>query len=284
MADRVGQATTVTHLGQIVSRSLILCYRERIDELEGSLSAWGLKPEVLRGSYSPAELEYPAATRTLLNHRRAWEIAAAAPGYTLICEADFVPCRDLGRLPVFWPTENPMAWAYLYTGSPRLLALIGPQRYLRGHCAPLVAYIINRHVAECMLRFSDQAIERNGTKAYFPWDAHFQWWVMGRGAQAYMPTLHYGEHGGLPNPEHRKSGVVKRAGRHRADNLIGALAFLPQYAAGSWLRYRKERAVARALGWARLLSGRWIVDTDVYPRTPARTALMYWIGMRRLLP
>jgi hypothetical protein len=274
----------VKHLGQIISRSLILCYRERIDELEASLAAWDLKPQVLRGSYSAAELAYPAATRTLLNHRRAWEIAAGAPGYTLICEADFVPCRALRTLPVFWPTEDPMAWGYLYQGSPRLLAIVGPQRYLRGHCAPLVAYAVNGHVARCMLKFFDQAIERHGTTAYFTWDAQIQWWVMGQGAQAFMPPRHYGEHGGLPNPEHRQSGIVTRAGRHRADNLAGALAFLPQYAGGSRFRYLRERAVARVLGWARLLSGRWIVDTNVYPRNLRATARMYWIGVRRLLP
>jgi hypothetical protein len=217
-----------------------------------------------------------------MNHQRAWQIAAKTPGYTLICEADFVPCDRLGDLPVFWPTERPMAWGYLYQGSPRLLALIGPQRYLRGHCAPLVAYVVNRPVAECMLRFFDIEMRQFGTETYFTFDAHLQWWVMGQGAEAYMPLRHYGEHGGFPNREHGESHYVRRAGRHRADNLEAPLAFLPPYARGSWINYWKERALARALGWGRLLTGRWIEDTNVYSRTLSSTARMYWIGFRRL--
>jgi hypothetical protein len=272
----------VKPLREAISRSLIVCYREDVGQLEGALAAADLQPEVLRASYTTTELAYPAATRTFLGHRRAWQIAAEAPGYTLICEADFVPCKDLGDLPVFWPPGNPTAWGYLYQGSPRLLAVVGPRQYLRGHCAPLVAYVVNSRVAECMLRFFDREIEEFGTGTYFTWDAHLPWWLMGQGAEAYIPPKHYGEHGGLPNPEHAKSGVVTRGGRHRADNLAGPLAFLPQYAGGSWLSYRRERAVACALGWARLCTGRWIVDSNVYPRSLKSTACMYWIGLCRL--
>jgi hypothetical protein len=260
---------------------LIVSYREDVGELKELLASSGLMPQVLRGTYTAAELKYPAATRTLLNHRRAWQIAAETSGYTLVCEADFVPCSALGDLPVFWPTSNPLAWGYLYQGSPRLLAIVGPERYLRGHCAPLVAYVVNKHVAEHMLHFFDCKVEY-GMTTYFPWDTHLQWWVMGRGTEAYFPLRHYGEHGGLPNSEHATSGLVGRAGRHRADNLAGPLAFLPQYASGSWLTYRKERAVARALGFGRLFTGRWIVDTDAYTRSLKSTARMYWIGLRRL--
>jgi hypothetical protein len=269
-------------LRQAISRSLIVCFQEDVGPLEASLASADLKPQVLRASYTASELAYPAATRTLLSHRRAWQIAAQTPAYTLICEADFVPCRGFGDLPVFWPTVNPMAWGYLYQGSPRLLAIVGPEQYLRGHCAPLVAYVINKHVAEHMLRFFESKIGEYGTTTYVPWDAHLQWWVMGQGAEAYIPVRHYGEHGGLPNPEHARSGLIGRAGRHRADNLAAPLAFLPQYAGGSWLSYCRERAVARALGWARLLTGRWIVDSNVYPRSAINTARMYWTGLRRL--
>jgi hypothetical protein len=269
-------------LRHAISRSLIVCFEEDVGPLEASLVSADLKPQVLRASYTASELDYPAAIRTFLSHRRAWQIAAGASGYSLICEADFVPCRGLGDLPVFWPTSDPLAWGYLYQGSPRLLAIVGPRQFLRGHCAPLVAYVVNEKVAECMLRFFDREIEEYGTASYVTWDAHLPWWLMGQGAEAYIPPTQYGEHGGLPNPEHARSGIVTRAGRHRADNLAGPLAFLPQYASGSWLIYRKERAVARALGWARLWTGRWISYTDAYPRNLRSTAHMYWVGLRRL--
>ena len=35
---------------------------------------------------------------------------------------------------------------------------------------------------------------------YQGWDAHILWWLMGQGAEAYIPPKHYGEHGGLLLP------------------------------------------------------------------------------------
>jgi hypothetical protein len=83
------------------------------------------------------------------------ERAATHDGYTLICEADFVPCLRMGSLPVFWPLRDLLAWGYLYQGSPRLLALIRTEDgcFLRGHCAPLVCYVINAPVARLFLEF-----------------------------------------------------------------------------------------------------------------------------------
>ncbi len=271
-------------LGEITSGSLIVCYKEDVSDLEAQLKQNALHPTILRGSYTPEELRRPAAMRTFMGHRRAWQIAAEAPGYTLICEADFVPCRNLGALPVFWPLESERAWGYLYQGSPRVLSLIGSENYLRGHCAPLVAYIINRWVAERMLRFYDHSIATHGMEKYYTFDAHLQWWMMGEGAEAFIPTHHYGEHGGIPNPEHSRLGFLRRSGWHRADNLAGSLAFLPQYARGSRLRFWKERIEGRAYGWARLLSGRWIVDTNVYSRNRQKTVAMQMVGIKRLAP
>ena len=268
-------------LSDLMTLSVILCYKEDVSELQSQLALSGLKTTVYRACYTADQLRYPAATRCFMSHRAAWEIASKTPGYTLICEADFVPCRRLGELPVFWPEENSLAWGYLYQGSPRLLSLIGRERYLRGHCAPLVAYIINSKVAEIMLRFYDSEIAKYGTEQYFTFDAHLQWWVMGQGAEAFIPLRNYGEHGGMPNPEHAKSPLVKRAGKHRADTLAAPLAFLPQYAQGSRLRYYRERAEGRLFGWARLLTGRWIVDTNVYTRDWRATFLMLWLGFIR---
>jgi hypothetical protein len=263
---------------------LIVAYKEDVSELEAQLTANDLRPTVLRGVYTPDELRLPANTRTFMNHRNAWRIAASNPGYTLICEADFVPCQSIGTLPVFWPLDRPFAWGYLYQGSPRLLSLVGSEPYLRGQCAPLVAYIVNAQVAEVMLRFFEHAMAAHDDGGYFTFDAHLQWWVMGEGAEAYIPPRHYGEHGGTPNTEHRMRGRLSRSGRHRADNLARPLAFLPQYAAGSRHAYWRERVEARAYGWARLFSGRWIVDTNAYTRDMTRTTRMYLIGARRLLP
>ena len=106
---------------------------------------------------------------------------------------------------------------------------------------------------------------------------------MGRGAEAYFPAKHYGEHGGRPNPEHARHGKVSRSGVHRADNLAGPLQFMPDYADGSWWKLCIERFKGHALGWMRLIAGRWIIRTNVYKTPPMKLVRMYLVGISRLL-
>jgi hypothetical protein len=270
-------------LRDAIGQSIIVCYRENVSVLQSHLDAMGLNPHIQRASYSAGERAYPASTRCLLNHRAAWERAAKLTGYSLIVEADYVPCAGLGNLPVFWPQEKELAWGYLYQGSPRILAIVGAQGWIRGHCAPTVAYVINDRVARVFLRFFDSEMSRHAPESYFNFEAHLQWWAMGQGAEAYIPMKHYGEHGGLPNTEHTKFGRLSRGGRHRADNLAGPLAFLPEYAQGRRSKFLVERMMARLYGLARLLTGRWIIDTNVYSRDLRNTVTLYWLGFRRLV-
>jgi hypothetical protein len=272
-----------TSIREVVKQSIIIAYKEDATKLENYLNSRGLNASTYKPDYTNEEQGYSASTRCFLSHHAAWKLASVNTSYTLICEADFVPCVDLDLLPVFWPLDNPLAWGYLYQGSPRLLALVRAGRYLRGHCAPTVAYVINGRVAEILLRFFDHQMNAYDPFSYFTWEAHLQWWVMGRGAEAYFPMKHYGEHGGLPNPEHSKYRAASRGGKHRADNLAAPLAFLPAYGANGRISYATGRLQARALGWCRLFSGRWIIDTNVYSRNWRDTVEMYMIGIRRLL-
>jgi hypothetical protein len=271
----------VPRLRDIIERSVVLCYREDVTALQRTLAQEGLNPSIYRPIYSGEELKLPSATRTFMSHRNAWQLAAKATGYTLICEADFIPCRGVGDFPVFWPENSPKAWGYLYQGSPRLLAL--KEGFLRGHCAPLVAYVVNKYTAEILLRFYDLEVSRRKETEYYTFDAHLQWYAMGEGAEAYIPAYHYGEHGGLPNPEHAKLGRLPRAGIHRADNLIGPLAFLPHYAKGSMWVFYTERLKARGLGFLRLLMGRWIKKTNVYTLSRRDLTRMFFVGLDRLV-
>jgi hypothetical protein len=125
-------------------------------------------------------------------------------------------------------------------------------------------------------------METYNTQMYFAFDAHMQWWLMGKGAEAYIPLRHYGEHGSQPQHEHLAAGIG-RGGEHHADNLVAPLAFLPAYAAGSRRRYLITRAVSRLYGLARLISGRWIVRTHVYDLSIIDLLKMHIIGLRRLL-
>lgn len=268
-------------LEQVIRRSCVLAYREEVEPLVEALRIEHLNPMILRQEPSPCELTYSRATRTFLNHRSAWRVAANADGYTLICESDFVPCKEIGTFPSFWPLDDKLAWGYLYQGSPRILAITGSKQYLRGHCAPTVAYVVNSCVARIFCDFFEYEFARYNPVDYYTFEAHLQWWAMGRGAKAFIPPKHYGEHGGLPNPEHGRHGL-SRAGSHRADNLVGPLHFLPLYSKGSRLRFLGTRLYARALGFGRLFSGRWIVDTDVYTNNWIAKLRMMIIGLRRL--
>jgi hypothetical protein len=219
-----------------------------------------------------------------MNHAAAWQRAATNDGYTLICESDFVPCLRMGSFPAFWPLQDSLAWGYLYQGSPRLLALIRTENrcFLRGHCAPLVAYAINASVAKVFLEFFEDEMRRHAPSEYFTFDAHLRWWTLQRGVKAFIPTRHYGEHGGLPNPEHGIHGI-SRLGEHRADNLAGPLCFLPDYAKGSWMRFVGVRIRARTFGVARLFTNRWIVQTNVYENGFWAKLQMYMLGVHRLI-
>jgi hypothetical protein len=270
-------------LSHVVGRSIILAWREDVDQLSTALKDEGLRPEIQRAAYTDEQAIFARNTRTFMNHCEAWKRAACYQDYSLVCESDFVPCAGLGSLPTFWPLENRLAWAYLYQGSPRILAAIGDRPFLRGHAAPLVAYVINATVANILIRFYDYELSKYDPREYFTFDSHLQWFAMGQGAEAYMPLRHYGEHGGLPNPEHGKVGRLPRAGAHRADNLVAPLKFLPSYAHGSRARYLLERSRARIYGLARLLSGRWVVRTNVYDFSLAARFRMYLIGARRLI-
>lgn len=270
-------------LNELVRRSYILAYTEDVAPLFNALVEEKLNPETLRASYSEMELTFPRQIRTFMNHRSAWQRAAEQDGYTLICESDYVPCRGVGSFPSFWPLSDPLGWGYLYAGSPRLLALVGKSGYLRAHCSPLVGYVVNAAIARILLDFFRTEIDQYGTKAYFPFDSHLQWFVMGDGGHAFIPMKNYGEHGGFPNPEHAVFGA-SRAGEHRADNLAARLHFLPQYSRGSIFRYLAVRAHARLLGIGRLLANKWVFDTDAHHNGLRDKLKMHAVGAKRLLP
>jgi hypothetical protein len=267
----------------VISKAIIIAYREDVTDLVSSLTAEGFTVELLRAEYTSEEMNYSKNSKTFLSHRKAWKKAAETLDYTLICEADFVPCRGIGDFEVFWPLENRYAWGYLYQGSPRLFALVGPKQYLRGHAAPLVSYAINASVASLMLKYFEVEKATYDLRTYFTFDSHLQWHVMSLGGEAFMPRYHYGEHGGRPNPEHATMGRLGRDGFHRADNLMSTLHFLPPYAEGSYVSFLRTRLEAHLLGLARLATGRWISRTNVYRLRPLDVVKMYLIGLRRLI-
>lgn len=269
----------------VVGQTIVLAYKEDAQPLLTALEQERLPASLQRIVYTTEELAYALNSRCLLNHRLAWEKAARLPGYTLICESDFVPCRGLGDFPVFWPQSNARAWGYLYQGSPRLLWLSeGQPAYFRVHVSPTVAYVVNATVAKMLLEYFEHVSSKYDLSQYFSFETFLQWHLMGKGAAAYMPPRHYGEHGGLPNKEHASIGKLSQGGEHHADNLMAGLRFLPLYAGGSRLKFLRVRAKWRLMGIGRLLSGRWIEPTNVYDLTFRDRCRMFLAGAARLAP
>ena len=272
-------------IGDLVKRTIIVAYREDTSALEQALQAEGLIPEVQRPTYTQEQMRYSRTIRCLLNHSAAWRKAAETPGCTLVVEADFVPCSGLAALPApFNPARHgPLAWAFLYAGGPRLLD-VSEAPFLQGHASCPVALLVSPGVAPHLVAFAERLLrETPDLAAYSQWDTIFQWHIMGSGARCYMPWRHYGEHGGLPNPEHNSTsaGLVARlglAGNHHAECLMGPLAFLPPYAQGSRGRFLRTRLVAKLVGLGRACSRRVVPpDQPMPPQLRLRAHILaFW--------
>lgn len=257
-------------LGSLVRHTVILAHREDTTLLEDALRGEGFDPVVQRKTdYTPLEMTYSRTIRCLMNHAEAWRHAAGAAGHSLIMEADFVPCRGFAQLPApFDPhIHGPLSWAYLYAGGPRIFQVL-PGGYLWGHSSCTVAILISPQVASHLADFAENLIRTTeDLGAYSLWDTFIQWHMMGHQIRCFVPFRQYGEHGGLPNPEHLASGSGTLAGsllfrwmglggNHHAECLWAPLLFLPAYARGSRLRYFRTRLAAKLVGLARVLLGR----------------------------
>jgi hypothetical protein len=287
--------SSAPELGTLITKTIILAYREDTTALETALQAEGLQPHVQRATYTELEQTYSRTLRCLMNHATAWRTAAnELSGYTLVVESDFVPCCGFTRIPApFDPKQHgPLAWAFLYAGGPRFIQ-VTPGPFICGHACCPVALLIPHGVARHLADFAERLLQDTpDLAAYSLWDTVFQWHMMGHGANCYMPYRHYGEHGGLPNPEHRKAGTgifnrlpwLSELGlfaNHHAECLHGPLAFLPPYARGSRIRYFRTRMLAKLIGVARLFTGRVVMRPFGYSRRNQIHA--YLLAVQRLL-
>lgn len=246
-------------LGSIVKNIVVVAHTENIDNLLAALAPFDVPIRVQRKNYDEIQLGYPAIARCLLNHQDAWTFAESQPGYTLICEADFVPVENLHRASADWLPTAKGAWAHLYVSSPRLIEPY--DGFYRIHQATAVAYILDADVAGRLRGFVDNYERHHGFTSLAPWDAFLQWYAMGEGARLYMPPKSLGEHGGIANLEHGLNGM-RHGGTHRADSLHGKLAFKPAYSAARPIGAYRERLYFRIAGIFKVLFNRWIVELD----------------------
>jgi hypothetical protein len=234
---------------------LIVAHKDDTAQLRMALRAEGFSVEEVRGPYTPEQMAYSAVMQALVNHANAWRIAAGRDLPTIIVEPDFVPVIGFGDLPVPVPSgEFDDSLAYLYSVGPEVWDLASAD-VARGRGGGVVALLIPPRVASLLLQFFDEELEANAAGKYRPWDSGMGYWLLERGIESYIPYRHYGEHGGIGNPEHAQFGLGRA---HRADALHGRLAFLPTYAKGSAIRLWGTRIGARLWGALRLLCGRFL--------------------------
>jgi hypothetical protein len=243
-------------LAETIGQTFILAYRESTELLEATLRQEGLECEVLRQIDRPEYRGYASIYRCMLNHQTAWRQAAQFPHPTLIVEADFVPVVGLGQLPLPFNQAQPdVGISWLYTCAPQLYS-VTTEGFGEGFSTGLVAYIVTPAAAQTLVDLVAEITEKYGT-GYYNFDSDIDGFLRNRGFKNYIGFRNYGEHGGKPNPEHRRHQM---SGIHRADVLYGKLAFPPAYTevAKPRLYFWRARIQARSKGLGRLLLGKFL--------------------------
>lgn len=233
-----------------IGQTFILAYQEQTEQLASFLSTTGCHAEVLRQVHRSEYKNYSRSYLCLLNHRKAWERALLSAQPTLIVEADFVPVANFAQLPPpYDPTDDQLGIAWLYTCAAQIYN-ITDQGYAQGYSTSMVAYVVTPQSAWRLIELAEWVQADPGPETYTPWDSGIDYYLRDRNFHNYVPWRNYGEHGGIPNPEHRQNNLSTT---HRADVLYGPLAFTPPY--GDVL---KERAYGRVKGLGRLLLNKYL--------------------------
>lgn len=242
-------------IADVIGRAFIIAYKEPTQLLEAALIQEGLQCEVLRQKHQPQYKNFSPSYLCLLNHLRAWKIAAMEAQPTLILEADFVPVVGFGKLPLpFNPHQKNVGMCWLYTCASQIYS-ISADGYAEGFSVSTVAYIVTPQAAKKLICFAEQLMNNSEPNAYSTWDSHLDNFLRYHKLKNYVPFRNYGEHGGLPNLEHSHHGLSKT---HRADVLYNRLAFLPLYASKSYFKFLSVRLQARIKGMARLIAGKFL--------------------------
>ncbi len=242
-----------------ISQAFVIACAEDTTSLEAALEREGVRCELLRQPAIDATLGYARSYLCLMNHVRAWQKIITLGAPSMVIEADFVPVKGFGSLPLPCDlTAKITGVAWLYTCAPQVY-YVTEQGYAEGFSVSTVAYLVTPEAARQLLRFAEQIRSEYGETQYSPWDSKVEEFLRNQGFTNYIPFRNYGEHGGIPNPEHVQNRHIWKqiSSCHRADTLYGKLAFLPDYASSDW-DLLKVRWAARVRGLGRLLTGRFL--------------------------
>lgn len=268
-----------------IDQTFVIAYKESTEQLISTLTDAGCRCSVLRQVHQPGYETYSPSFLCLLNHRSAWELALRSKKPTLIVEADFVPVKNFAELPPpFDPTDPGVGIAWLYTCAAQVYSVVekGDASFAQGYSTAMVAYVITDKSARLLIDLAAQVEKEPGPRAYSPWDSGIEYYLREMGLCNYVPFRNYGEHGGLPNPEHGRNQLSKA---HRADVLYGKLAFAPLYACSNGAANRwawlKGRAYGRVKGIGRLLLLKYLRG-EVVQKSEQGMQLMRWAIARHL--
>lgn len=245
-------------LSNYIHKALIIAYKEDTSQLEACLTEQGFNCAVMRQKHQPEHQNFSSSYLCLLNHLRAWQSAAASEQTTLIVEADFVPVKGLGHLPLPYDPARPnVGLAWLYTCAPQIYSVTAAGHAI-GYSTSMVAYLVTPAAARYLQVFADKIMSTLAPTQYSSWDSSIEAFLRQQKLDCFVPWRNYGEHGGRPNVEHRQAGL---SAAHRADVLYGPLAFMPPYATTSYvaaLQVFTTRLKARSKGMARLFLGKYV--------------------------
>jgi hypothetical protein len=256
-SDREKQGE-ISSIKDAVANTYIVSYQEDIEPLSIALREEGLSPIPVRMEYSAEQEKYASILKCMLTHQECWRRASESEGLALIVEADFVPVVGFGDMKVPYESSADSYLGYLYSCGPQLYD-ISERGFLRGHAGGLVAYLVDSTVANALLDFTEHLLSSHDPTQYRPFDSEIGFYLAKSGINSYITCKMLGEHGGIPNQEHKSWGLRKT---HRADSLANKLHFLPFYAEGSKLKYRWVRGYARLHGIGRLVYCRYLARHD----------------------
>lgn len=240
-------------LANSISKVFIIAYKESTQKLHDYFTQEGFNCQVIRQQSQPEYQDFSPSYRCMLNHRQGWEKASQETKPTLIVEADFVPVLGFGKLPLPFNKDNPkIGISWLYTCAPQVY-WVSEEGYAEGFSTGMVAYTITPKAAEYLIEFSDNITQRTGGKVYSAWDSEVDQILRSHQLKNFISFRNYGEHGGIPNPEHRQHGLSPG---HQADVLWGEIAWPPLYT--EKYNFNQIRTKARIKGIGRLLKGSFV--------------------------
>jgi hypothetical protein len=249
----------VTKLRDAIDRTFVIAYREDTTTLESVLKRERLTYEVLRQGEGEIPATFSRSYACLTNHCKAWHKVIASGKAALVVEADFVPVSGLADLPMLCDvTDSRTAVAWLYTCAAQLYSVTAAG-FAEGFSVSTVAYVVTPNAAIALLDLAEAIRLEYGECRYSPWDSKIEGFLRSRSLRCYIPFRNYGEHGGVPNPEHvqNRDRWKQLSSCHRADRLYGELAFLPAYASNVW-EFRQARLYAWVKGLGRLFLGKFL--------------------------